>query len=116
MRGGSGQLDIVLVNLLVNAAQAATASASPRVRVSTATEAGHAVISVEDNGPGVAPEVRPRLFEPFFTTKGEDGTGLGLPMVYACAERHNGSISLETAPGKGARFTLWLPGTAAAAS
>lgn len=110
VRGSSGQLDIVLVNLLVNAAQAASASASPRVRVSTAAEAGHAVISVEDNGPGVAPEARPRLFEPFYTTKGESaGTGLGLPISQSIVNRVGGTIHCDPDYRGGARFVVTLP-------
>jgi signal transduction histidine kinase len=49
------------------------------------------------------------VFEPFFTTKGEDGTGLGLAMVYAAMQRHAGSVDLVTAPGKGTVFTLRFP-------
>jgi len=49
------------------------------------------------------------MFEPFFTTKGEEGTGLGLAMVYACMQRHGGSITVDTAPGKGTAFTLSFP-------
>ncbi len=101
-----------VVNLVVNAIDAVTDGCTIVLRTGKAR--GGAWVEVSDDGPGMTPEVEQRAFEPFFTTKGEDGTGLGLPMVYACAERHNGSISLETAPGKGARFTLWLPGTAAA--
>jgi signal transduction histidine kinase len=60
------------------------------------------------------PDVEARVFEPFFTTKGEDGTGLGLAMVYASMQRHGGSVRLETAPGKGTAFTLWFPRSASA--
>jgi signal transduction histidine kinase len=55
------------------------------------------------------PEIAGRIFEPFFTTKGAEGTGLGLPMVYACMQRHGGSVKLETALGKGTTFTLIFP-------
>jgi signal transduction histidine kinase len=55
------------------------------------------------------PEVEQRVFEPFFTTKGNDGTGLGLAMVYACMQRHGGSVKLRTAPGEGSSFHLSFP-------
>jgi len=54
-------------------------------------------------------EVQPRIFEPFFTTKGEAGTGLGLAMVYALAQRHGGRVGLESTPGPGATFSIWFP-------
>jgi signal transduction histidine kinase len=57
----------------------------------------------------MTPEVQARVFEPFFTTKGAEGTGLGLANVFATMQRHGGTVSLETAPGKGAAFTLWFP-------
>jgi signal transduction histidine kinase len=59
-------------------------------------------------GPSSAATIS-RIFEPFYTTKGREGTGLGLSMVYAFAQRHGGRVSLDSAPGKGAAFTLWFP-------
>jgi C4-dicarboxylate-specific signal transduction histidine kinase len=110
VHGGPGQLDIVLVNLMVNAVQAATSGAEPRVIVSSSVEGGCAVITVTDNGPGVAPEVRPRLFEPFFTTKSEfSGTGLGLPISQSIVTRIGGSIHCDPEYRGGARFVLTLP-------
>jgi PAS domain S-box-containing protein len=110
VRGGGGQLDIVLVNLLVNAVQAAAGVAQPLVRVSCRVEGGQAVVSVTDNGPGVPPEVRPRLFEPFFTTKGESaGTGLGLPISQQIVTRIGGSIHCDPEYREGARFVVTLP-------
>jgi PAS domain S-box-containing protein len=67
-------------------------------------------LRVADEGVGIPPEVLPRIFEPFFTTKGVDrGTGLGLATVYAIVERHGGLLSVETAPGAGAAFTIYFP-------
>lgn len=110
VRGGGGQLDIVLVNLLVNAVQAASEVAEPRVRVTCEVTGGNAVVSVTDNGPGVPPEVRPRLFEPFFTTKGESaGTGLGLPISQQIVTRIGGSIHCDPEHPGGARFLVTLP-------
>jgi two-component system NtrC family sensor kinase len=65
---------------------------------------------VADTGPGVRPEIAKRIFEPFFTTKPEgQGTGLGLSICYQIAEEHGGTITLESEPGRGARFVLELP-------
>ncbi len=110
VRGGGGQLDIVLVNLLVNAVQAAAGGPEPRVRIGCRVEGGQAVVSVTDNGPGVAPADRPRLFEPFFTTKGESsGTGLGLPISQSIVTRIGGSIHCDPDHEGGARFVVTLP-------
>jgi two-component system NtrC family sensor kinase len=68
---------------------------------------------VEDSGPGVAADVVPRVFEPFFTTRAEgQGTGLGLSVSLGIVERHGGSIELDAGgSGRGARFTVCLPGS-----
>jgi signal transduction histidine kinase len=66
------------------------------------------VLSVSDNGPGVAPEMRGRLFEPYATTKAE-GTGLGLSIVERIVVEHGGEIAFDDAPGGGALFVVKLP-------
>lgn len=71
-------------------------------------------LSVADNGPGIAPELRERLFEPFALlngslTRAQGGTGLGLALVWRLAALMGGTVAVESAPGTGARFTLWLP-------
>jgi len=67
-------------------------------------------ISVEDNGPGIAPEVLPRIFQPFFTTKaGNKGTGLGLAIVHRFVKESKGAIHLVTQLGKGTTFKVYLP-------
>jgi C4-dicarboxylate-specific signal transduction histidine kinase len=100
----------VLVNLLVNAVQAAAGVPDPHVRVACRVEGGQAVVSVTDNGPGVPAEVRPRLFEPFFTTKGESsGTGLGLPISQQIVTRIGGAIHCDPDYRGGARFVVTLP-------
>lgn len=65
-------------------------------------------ISISDSGNGIAPEDRGKIFEPFFTTK-DNGTGLGLSIVHKIIENHNGLIKVESEPGKGSKFTIFLP-------
>ena len=68
------------------------------------------MLEIEDDGPGMPPEVAERVFEPFFTTRGGDGgVGLGLSVVYGIVERHGGNIRLHTEPGQGCRFELSFP-------
>jgi signal transduction histidine kinase len=103
-----GQIKQVMLNLLQNARDAMQGGGAVGVRVVRGAD-DQVVIAVEDQGPGVPPEVRERLFEPFFTTK-EHGTGLGLAITQHIAASHGGSIACETAPGgNGARFVLRLP-------
>lgn len=97
-----------LVNLIVNAIDALGAGGGT-IEVATGTLDGGACLRVIDDGPGMPADVEARVFEPFFTTKGEEGTGLGLAMVYAFVQRSSGRLSLETSPGHGATFTLWFP-------
>ncbi|MCC6996605.1 MAG: HAMP domain-containing histidine kinase [Deltaproteobacteria bacterium] len=104
------ELETAVVNLVVNAIDAVGERGT--IRVSTSSQGGGACIEIADDGPGMSPEVEQRVFEPFFTTKGQKGTGLGLAMVYALVQRAAGRVDLRTAPGQGARFTIWLPGRA----
>jgi signal transduction histidine kinase len=101
-----------VVNLVVNAIDALPAGGTITVR--TGAEEGRPFVRVADDGPGMPAEVEARVFEPFFTTKGNDGTGLGLAMVFATMQRYHGHVALETAEGKGATFTLWFPAPATA--
>ncbi|MCK6589034.1 MAG: hybrid sensor histidine kinase/response regulator [Polyangiaceae bacterium] len=105
--GHAGEIVSAVVNLVVNAIDALKEGGTITVR--TGEEDGKAIVSVEDDGPGITPEMQHRIFEPFFTTKGQEGTGLGLAMVFACMQRHGGTIALKSAPGEGARFTLSFP-------
>jgi len=106
VRGDPVQLGQAVVNLLLNAVQAAGPEGAVRI-VSRADEGGVAV-DVEDDGPGVPEAVRGRLFEPLITTK-EHGNGLGLALVKRVAERHGGTVLHEPRAGGGTRFTLRLP-------
>jgi C4-dicarboxylate-specific signal transduction histidine kinase len=113
VRMGQRQLVQVLLNLLVNAADAIE-SAQPRrparIILRARPCAGGVCLEVEDNGPGIPPEVMPRLFEPFFTTKPPGkGTGLGLALSREYIGRTGGSLVAENCPGGGARFVIQLP-------
>ena len=66
-------------------------------------------VTIEDNGPGMPPEVLENIFTPYFSTKGETGTGLGLQIVISALQAHSAALSLDTAPGSGARFTILWP-------
>jgi len=108
VRGGAGQLEIVLVNLLVNAVQACTGGAAPRVQVGCERDGEFAIVTVVDNGPGVPAENRRRIFDPFFTTKTGNGTGLGLAISHSITTRMGGTLHCDAAHS-GARFVLTLP-------
>lgn len=101
-----GQVQRVLINLLVNASEAMPDGGTIRVRTRPAP--GGAEVEVADQGTGIPPEVEGRIFDPFFTTK-PDGTGLGLSIVRGIVEAHGGSIRYDTALGKGTTFTIFLP-------
>jgi two-component system NtrC family sensor kinase len=107
------QLEQVAVNLLLNAADAiGDTGGEIRVGSRTASEEERkpfVVFSVEDDGPGIQAEDLPRLFEPFFTTKGRHGTGLGLAVTWGIVDSHQGLIEVESEPGTGARFQVFLP-------
>jgi signal transduction histidine kinase len=106
LRADRQKVTQVLVNLVRNALQA-TAPQDP-VRVSATALDGELVIAVEDEGPGVPPEVRARLFQPFATTKGDQGLGLGLYMAQLIVVSHRGRIALSEKT-RGSRFEVHLP-------
>jgi signal transduction histidine kinase len=108
--GHPEKLRQVLVNLVRNGAEAA--GPGGRVAVRVADGPGGVEVSVADSGPGLDPEVRPRLFEPFFTTKPK-GTGLGLAVSRAIARAHGGDLAADAGAGGGARFALRLPSAGA---
>ncbi len=111
---GRTEIEQVLLNLVRNAAQAMVSADTPspnRIILRTRKDGDDAVIEVEDNGPGMPEEIRRRVFEPFYTTKAAGvGTGLGLSVSYfIITEQHQGAISVSSAPGQGACFTIRLP-------
>ena len=120
--GDAQQLQQVFLNLILNAEQAITGAgaAEPRGRhggrivFRTEHAGGRVLAHVIDDGPGIPPEVLPRVFEPFFTTQEVGaGTGLGLSVSYGIVEEHGGRLSVESRPGQTV-FTLDLPAGAAA--
>jgi two-component system, NtrC family, sensor histidine kinase HydH len=107
-----GQLQQVLINLVVNALEATAPGGRVTVRASRSSRgiADGVVIAVADTGAGIAPEHLPRLFEPFFTTKPRgQGTGLGLAICREIVRAHGGDIGVETAVGSGTTVTGWIP-------
>jgi signal transduction histidine kinase len=97
----------VVLNLVLNALDATPRGG--RVRLALRAAGGEAELRVEDEGPGVAPELRERVFEPFFSTKPDAPGGLGLAISRRIAEEAGGALRLEDAPGGGSCFALRLP-------
>jgi signal transduction histidine kinase len=107
-----GQLEQVIINLVVNARDAMPGGGTITVRTAREAEGGeaHVALAVSDTGTGIAPEVRDRIFEPFFTTKEPGkGTGLGLSMIYGIVKQSGGTIEVDTEAGRGTTFTVHLP-------
>lgn len=115
MRGDANQLQQVLLNLIINAQQAITATRGyGTVRLSLAPSDGDAIlITVEDDGPGVPDALRDEIFRPFFTTKpAGEGTGLGLSISAGIVRAHGGEIRVESPATGGAVFQILLPSLA----
>lgn len=98
-------LDQVLINLVRNAIDALEGHSDGRIDVGAYLDRGHLVISVGDNGCGIAPDTREQMFVPFFTTKRE-GSGIGLAVSRQIMNAHGGAISVDSTPGEGATFKL----------
>ncbi|HEX7018613.1 MAG TPA: ATP-binding protein, partial [Gemmatimonadaceae bacterium] len=124
VRVDPGQIEQVVMNLVVNARDAMTDGGS--LRITTSNEAvppslanahggcagagEYVCLVVTDTGAGMSPEVRSHIFEPFFTTKGPGkGTGLGLSTIYGIVQQSDGFIQVESAPGIGSTFRIFLP-------
>lgn len=112
LRADANRLLQALLNLVLNAIQAADRGGRIVLSASGSEEAdGPWEICVEDDGPGIPPDILSRIFTPYFTTRA-DGTGLGLSLVQQIVEAHGGSVNVKSAAGKGTTFCLILPGGA----
>ncbi len=110
VRGHAGQINQVFMNLMTNAAQALTHRDNATITIETRGDQDGVEVRILDNGPGIPPEVLPRIWDPFFTTKDVgEGTGLGLSIVHELVERHGGIIECDTKVGEGTSFTVKLP-------
>ncbi len=108
VRADRGQLEQVLVNLVVNAREAMPAGG--RLTVRTGAEASSAWLEVADTGVGIPAELHGRIFEPFFSTKAaSEGSGLGLSVVHGIAVRHGGRVEVTSEPGQGSVFRVTIP-------
>jgi PAS domain S-box-containing protein len=102
------ELKQIFVNLIVNAGHALAGGGTLRIR--TRIDGKWVLVDVEDDGDGIPADIIERIFDPFFTTKNVgEGSGLGLGIAYRIARSHGGDISVESTPGKGARFRVRLP-------
>jgi two-component system NtrC family sensor kinase len=104
------QLEEVLINLITNAIQAMSGQERGNLWLEAEEVGERVTITVRDDGPGIAEEVRDRLFDPFVSTKPlGQGTGLGLSICYGIVKRYDGEIRVESEPGQGATFRVILP-------
>jgi len=116
VRANLSELEQVFSNLILNAMQAMDGGGEVTIRVGVSNgdeddgTPRYGRVTVEDQGAGIAAADLPRIFDPFFTTKGVgEGTGLGLSVSYGIVQDHNGFIEVDSAPGRGSRFTVILP-------
>jgi signal transduction histidine kinase len=105
------ELQQVLVNLMVNALHAMPQSGTLTLIDDDVDQAGRPgiKITVRDSGVGMSQDVLNRIFDPFYTTKRREGTGLGLSITRTLIDRQGGALDVESEPGKGTVFTIWLP-------
>ena len=109
VHGDAAQLQQVVLNLVMNAAEATPGGGALRVRTRSTSGAREVVLEVSDTGVGIPASILPKIFDPFFTTKEEaKGTGLGLAVVYGIVEAHGGDIEVESEPGRGTTFRVKL--------
>jgi len=124
VRADQGQIEQVILNLAVNARDAMPKGGKLMLKTANAQidddmarqhsfpvlTGSYVILTVSDTGTGIDPRIQQKIFEPFFTTKEKGkGTGLGLSTVYGVVKQSGGYIAVESAPGKGAMFTIYLP-------
>ena len=108
LTGHIGELEQVFINLIINAQNAMANGGALKIEVCRVDQ--QVEVRFADTGSGIASEHLDRIFEPFYTTRAEDGgTGLGLAVSYRIIERHQGMLTVESAPGEGATFIIRLP-------
>jgi two-component system NtrC family sensor kinase len=108
IRADRDQLVQVLINLVVNAADA-LGTAGGTINIRAAADAAGVALEVSDSGCGIEPEHVNKIFDPFFSTKGHEGTGLGLAVVWGIVNEHGGEIEVASEPGKGTTISIRLP-------
>ena len=125
VRADQGQIEQIVMNLIINARDAMPSGGAITVRTmlvdatlfpvpligGSASAGSFAVLTVTDTGCGIPEDLMDHIFEPFFTTKGKEGTGLGLSVIYGILQDHQGGIQLTSTPGKGTSFHIFLPAT-----
>jgi two-component system, cell cycle sensor histidine kinase and response regulator CckA len=128
IEGDEAQIQQALMNICLNARDALPKGGSLKIasrnqrmipdqafRQRGMKEGSYIRLTISDTGTGMSPEVRERIFEPFFTTKAKgQGTGLGLSMVYGIIQNHGGMIEVQSQPGRGSTFAVFLPAIASA--
>jgi len=110
--GDARQVEQIFNNLIKNSWEALSQTPSPKITVNGRRDNNplFVLVTVKDNGPGIAKEIQEKIWVSFFTTKGgSGGTGLGLSSVMRIVNQHGGSISLESEVGQGALFSVRLP-------
>jgi signal transduction histidine kinase len=106
IRGDADLLKQAVLNLVTNAMEAMKTGGQLKLRVESS--GGQVTLRIADTGPGIPPEVRPKVFQLYFTTK-ERGSGIGLAMTYRAVQLHNGTIEFESETGRGTTFLLQFP-------
>lgn len=109
MRADANQISQVLMNLLLNSAEATPEGGEINISAGKLTYVNAIEIRVTDTGSGIPTDILPHIFEPFFTTKRGKGTGLGLSISQAYVRGHNGDIRVDSVPGHGTSVTITLP-------
>ncbi len=105
-----GQIEQVVLNLIINAVEAMNGRGSLSIRTRHLKDIKSIRLIIKDTGPGIPEEIMHKIFEPFFTTKRPGrGTGLGLSITHGIVQRHGGRIEVKSIPGQGTRFDVTLP-------